>query len=262
MAKINLDKYYTPVELAKSCIDKTFEVIGRENVTDIIEPSAGEGSFSLQMDCMAYDIAPEHESIIEQDFLKLELPYKKGRLVIGNPPYGRGNYTAVHFYKKAYSIGDYIAFILPISQFNNNMYMYEFDMIKSIDLGLQLYSDRKVHCCLNIYKRPKIINKKPVFELNDVKLKGVGLGKSRNDKVPEKYDFSISAFGASVGKICEKENEYCQQTYFTINPKFKEPVLQKIKEANWCNIFGMTANPRVKHWQIIKYLKEQMPELS
>jgi len=27
MAKINLDKYYTPKGLAKSCIEKTFEVI-------------------------------------------------------------------------------------------------------------------------------------------------------------------------------------------------------------------------------------------
>jgi predicted RNA methylase len=68
-AKINLDKYYTPVELAKYCIDKTYEIIGKENITEIIEPSAGNGSFSLQIpNCIAYDIEPEHESIIKQDF--------------------------------------------------------------------------------------------------------------------------------------------------------------------------------------------------
>ena len=30
MAKIENDKYYTPVDLAKYCIDKTFEIIGKE----------------------------------------------------------------------------------------------------------------------------------------------------------------------------------------------------------------------------------------
>ena len=35
MAKINLDKYYTPKKkIAKSCIEKTFEVIGKENITE------------------------------------------------------------------------------------------------------------------------------------------------------------------------------------------------------------------------------------
>ena len=86
MAKIELDKYYTPTDLAKYCIDKTFEVIGEENITDIIEPSAGNGSFSNLLECVAYDIEPEHESIIKQDYLELKLEYRKGRLVIGNPP--------------------------------------------------------------------------------------------------------------------------------------------------------------------------------
>ena len=58
MAKIENDKYYTPVDLAKYCIGKTFEIIGKENITDIIEPSAGNGSFSNQLDCTAYDLYP------------------------------------------------------------------------------------------------------------------------------------------------------------------------------------------------------------
>ena len=55
--KLHLDKYYTPKELAKYCINKTYEVIGKENITEIIEPSAGSGSFSLQIpNCMGKDI--------------------------------------------------------------------------------------------------------------------------------------------------------------------------------------------------------------
>ena len=67
--KIENDKYYTPKDLAKRLIDKTFEIIGKENITEIIEPSAGNGSFSSQMDCIAYDIKPEAPGIIKQDYL-------------------------------------------------------------------------------------------------------------------------------------------------------------------------------------------------
>ena len=135
MSKIKNDKYYTPPKLAKKLIDYTFKVIGAHNITEVIEPSAGNGSFSLQIDnCLAYDIEPEHKSIIKQDFLKLDVPYKKGRLIIGNPPFGSRNKLSEAFYNKSVSIGDYIAFIQPISQYNNNNSLYKFNLIKSIDL--------------------------------------------------------------------------------------------------------------------------------
>ena len=161
--KIPLDKYYTSKSLAKYCIDKTFEIIGKDNISEIIEPSAGTGSFSNQIEgCIAYDIEPECDGIIRQDFLELNVKYKKGRLIIGNPPYGNRMNLAWKFYKKSIQIADYISFILPISQFNNTITLYEFDLVYSEDLGKQEYSDRKLHCCLNIYRRPKggIFNKR------------------------------------------------------------------------------------------------------
>lgn len=266
MAKIDLDKYYTPVDLAEYCVKKTKEVIGVENITEWLEPSAGAGVFLpyLGNNYLAFDIEPEAQNIEQKNYLELNLPYFKGRCVIGNPPYGKGNYTSVKFFKKAITQGDYVAFILPISQLNNNMYMYEFDMVYSEDLGKRTYSDRKVHCVLNIYKRnQKGLNPKPNFDLCDVELRGVATGKSRNDKVPPKYDFSICGFGASVGKICDEEGQYCQQIYFTIkNEKFKSKIKELIKNVNWKNLYGMTATPKLKHWMINKYLKEQIPELN
>ena len=102
MGKINNDKYDTPFDLAKYCIDKTYEIIGEENISEVIEPSAGNGSFSLQVPtvCWAYDIEPEHESIVKADFLKQDIKYLWGRLVIGNPPYGRCLNLANKFFKK------------------------------------------------------------------------------------------------------------------------------------------------------------------
>lgn len=63
--KINNDKYYTPVELANWCLEKVINIIGKENITEIIEPSVGNGSFlhhpNIKIDT-AYDILPECKS--------------------------------------------------------------------------------------------------------------------------------------------------------------------------------------------------------
>ena len=39
--KLQNDKYYTPIEIANHCWDKVFEVIGEENISEIIEPKSG-----------------------------------------------------------------------------------------------------------------------------------------------------------------------------------------------------------------------------
>lgn len=156
MSKIKNDKYYTPVELAKYCVEKTNEIIGKDNITEYIEPSAGAGVFLdfLDKPYLAYDIEPEDDRITKADWLTVNLPYKKGRCVIGNPPFGNSNNLIKSFYNKAVLLSDYISFILPISQINNTQYLYKFDLVYSEDLGEQIYSDVSLHCCFNIYKRP------------------------------------------------------------------------------------------------------------
>lgn len=180
MAKIENDKYYTPISLANHCWDKVFEIIGEENISEIIEPSVGNGSFlhhKERLPHFAYDIEPECKNkcngvtnVIKADYLKQDIKYLYGRLIIGNPPYGRCMNMAQKFFKKSVEIADYIAFILPISQLNNTKSMYEFDLIYSEDLGIQYYTDRDLHCCFNIYVRPKSgeLNKKPSTKLNDI----------------------------------------------------------------------------------------------
>lgn len=133
MAKIELDKYYTPKDLAEYCVNKTKEIIGEENISEWLEPSAGAGVFLdfLDDNYLAYDISPEDNRIVKQDYLELDLEYKKGRCIIGNPPYGDRNSLSVKFFKKSILLGDYVAFILPSSQYNNNNQMYEFNLIHS-----------------------------------------------------------------------------------------------------------------------------------
>ena len=145
MAKIEHDKYYTPQHIVDLVIQRTKEVIGLENISEFIEPSAGNGAFLDKLHILgksvyAYDLYPEREDIIEQDYLKLDREYKEGVCIIGNPPYGKGNTLSVQFYKKSIKFSDYIIFILPISQLNNSRQMYEFDLIYSEDLNINSYS--------------------------------------------------------------------------------------------------------------------------
>ena len=133
--KIQNDKYYTPQETAH----KTYEICKLHNIeiSQVIEPSAGNGSFlKLIPDSIGYDIEPEDNSIIKADFIKLNIDYQKGRLIIGNPPFGERNNLSRSFFKKSVKISDVVAFILPITQLNNTNTLFDFDLVESIDLGV------------------------------------------------------------------------------------------------------------------------------
>ena len=264
MAKIELDKYYTPKDLAKYCIDKTFEIIGTENITEIIEPSAGNGSFSSQIkNCIAYDIEPKSEGIIKQDFLQLELPYKKGRLIIGNPPFGNRNNLMIKFYKKAINLGDYIAFILPISQLDNNYKLYEFNLIYSKDLGLKEYSRIPIRCCFNIFQRPiSGLNKtKPNYKLKDMEV--FGFTRGRKSIIPDSYDFGMCTWGASCGKEVKYQGQYALEYYIVIrNEKFRKEILDLCRTTDWKSLCLCVSTPCLPIWRVYKHFKENIKGIN
>ena len=256
--KIDLDKYYTNNGIVDHCLNVVDDLI--IDYGEVIEPSAGNGAFSLKIpNCIAYDIEPEHESIIKQDFLKLDLPYKQGRLIIGNPPFGTRNTLSVKFFKHAFKMADYIAFILPISQYKNNQQMYEFDLVHSEELPLIEYSGRKLLCCFNIYKRPKNgLNKTKI----DYKLKDVFVSEYRRGgsyKIPDEFDFAMNTYGASLGKEVFNIGTYCQENYVVIkNEKHKEEILKVMRETDWKNLYPYISTPKIQTWKIYKYLKESI----
>ena len=269
MSKIQNDKYYTPPDLAKYCVEKAKEIIGEDNITEYIEPSAGAGVFLDYLDkpYRAYDIEPEDKRIIKADWLAVDLEYKKGRCVIGNPPFGRGTITSNRFAKKAFHISDYVAFILPICQLNNQVELYEFDLIYSEDLGFKTYSDRDIHCCFNIFIRPndnKLHKKQNQYQLQDITMKEVR--KSRNQFLPKDFDYDIGIVKwGSVGKIIEKgkEGSYHQELYIKCNnQELKERIVNTIKNIDWNNFIISNKSPTISQWMLRKYLKEQIPELK
>ena len=271
MAKIENDKYYTSRELAEYVVNKTKEIIGENNITEYLEPSAGSGVFLdfLDKPYLAYDLYPEDDRIVKQDYLTLELDYKQGRCIIGNPPYGTKNNLTIAFYKKSLGLGDYISFVLPISQYNNKIKLYEFDLLYSEDLGVREYSGIKVHCCLNVYRRNPIgLNKRPNYKLKDVEIQeSIKNQNPKRNKVVTKdsfdYNIRICAWGNGIGKDVEYENQYAKEFCIKINNKqYKKQILKLFKTVNWCNIYPMTATPNLLQWQVYKYIKEQIPEIE
>lgn len=111
--KNKFDKFFTKESVAKKCIDQ----VNLKDFDTIIEPSAGSGSFSNQIEgCVAFDIEPENEKIIKKDWFKYQHPERKGKtLVIGNPPFGEQNNLAVSFFNHSSNFASTIAFILPKS---------------------------------------------------------------------------------------------------------------------------------------------------
>lgn len=256
--KIKNDKYYTPTATAQYCINKTYEIIGKENISGIIEPSAGSGAFSSQIkDCLAFDIEPECDGIIKQDFLSIDIPYKKGVLFIGNPPYGSKMNLAQKFYKKCVHIGDYIAFILPISQLWNNNSLYEFDLVYSEDLGKKDYSGRKLHCCFNIYKRPRggSLNKKPKRKMDDVTI--IRQDSKKFQEVKD-YDLRMCYWGdASAGKILKEGESYSAEYKIIVNNKnLREEVINCLSGVDWRKELNCIAMLKIQQFHIHMVLKK------
>lgn len=267
MAKIENDKYYTPIPLANYCWDKVLEVIGEENISEIIEPSCGNGAFYHHLTHIphfGYDIEPQcsFHNVTKADYLIQDINYLWGRLVIGNPPYGRCLNLAQKFFKKSVEIADYVAFILPISQLNNTNFMYEFDLIYSEDLGMQHYTDRDLHCCFNIYKRPENgeLNKKPITKLNDITIYRQD-SKGYEDR---EFDIRMCYWGdGSAGKILKDGESYSGEYKIKINNQdIKDKVVKVLTTFDWKDYLDCIAMRRIKQFHIIEVLKKHIKDIK
>jgi len=99
--KINKDKFYTKLDDCRYLVNELYNNNFFNDIDLVIEPSAGCGNFItalnelidrtlLDFKIIGYDIEPESEGIIQQDFLTLDLSqFDKDRTAfIGNPPFG------------------------------------------------------------------------------------------------------------------------------------------------------------------------------
>lgn len=185
-----------------------------------------------------------------------------GRLVIGNPPYGERMYLAQQFYRKSVQIADYIAFILPISQLNNVETLYAFDLVSSTDLGVQQYSERKLHCCFNIYRRPADVevHRKKHTKLQDVTI----IRQDSKDYAAHTYDLRMCYWGdGTAGKILKPEEHYAAEYKICVNnAALKSKVLQVLQSFCWRDYLKNISARKIHQFQIVEVFKRAIPEIK
>lgn len=237
--KYENNKYYTPEWLIKHMIEVIKETI-KDEITEIIEPSAGDGRFlpylkKLSPNVLMYDIEPDGEEVIQQDFLTLDIQYKKGRIIVGNPPFGyRGNLFK-QFIIKATQIADYIVFILPSTIFNKNYFfktrcsLIYSKILNDIEYDASGYK-HKVNSCLNIYSTLMNDNERYNFSFMNgdiLILSPIGSGSSISKFIESKsylnYDFFINGWGCNQGKLTYNFFEYTNKLCIKIkNEKLRK----------------------------------------
>jgi len=234
-----LDKFYTQSQVVTKCIDMCLHNLNINKLNDIIiEPSAGQGSFTLQLieifeNVISYDIEPENEKIIKQDYLKLETTHLENKTVhiIGNPPFGRQSSLAKKFIKKSCEFANSISFILPKSfkkQSLQKIFPLNFHLIKQIDLDKNSFTinDKKydVPCVFQIW-----IKKNESRQLDKI------VYTSNYFKFVKKHDnpdISIRRVGVNAGNLSNIITDKNVQTHYFI--KFtdeisKTTILEKYK---------------------------------
>lgn len=215
--KNKLDKFYTKKEIASFCISQ----LSLDDYDVVIEPSAGSGNFSSQIEgCIAYDIAPEHQDIVQQDFLTLEVNESikdKKILIIGNPPFGVQNNLAIAFFNHSAKFADTIAFILPKSfrkQSVQNKLSLDFSLVMDIDIednSFQLNDeDYNVPAVFQIWKRAPREKKTLLYEIDGIKF-----------VKPSEADFRIQRVGGNAGRAFansgSKSSNYFIQNHTHLN---------------------------------------------
>lgn len=267
--KIDFDQYYTSYEDMEYVVNKAWDVVKDlgYDVSEFLEPSAGTGVFSdylatSGLGVIAIDILPKGDGIIQGDFLTFDIKYKKGRFIIGNPPYGARLNMAQKFFKRAIELGDYIAFILPISQLNNTQSMYEFDLVYSEDLGKLIFSNsKKVHCCLNVYVRPQNgLNEKKSNKLKDITI----IRQDKKGYEDIEADVRICYWGdGTVGKVLAPHEKYSGEYKIIIhNDDLKEDIITFFNTIDWKKELNSTAMKKIQQFHIVDMLKKHIPNIK
>jgi predicted RNA methylase len=257
------DKFYTRNHIVLQCLKLVKEHITITTDDIIIEPSAGNGAFLIELEkqyrnkIIAYDIKPENVKIIEKDFLQIENIKGKNVHIIGNPPFGRQSSFAKKFIKKSCEFALTISFILPKSfkkdSFQNTFNEY-FHLIYSIDLEKNAFIiDQETHnvpCVFQIWLKKDTKRKKTIIE--DSKY----IEFVKKDDSPQ---LSIRRVGVNSGK-CEKniDTKNIQSHYFV---KLKEDIdidifLDKFSALNFTEKDDTVGPRSISKKEFIKHVNQ------
>jgi hypothetical protein len=252
-----IDKFYTSPFIVNKCINLIKEKINIQEQDLCIEPSAGNGSFitgikSLFKYYKFYDLEPENNEIIKQDYLDFDyntiiIDHGSKIHIIGNPPFGRQSSLAIKFIKKSC-----ISFILPKSFKKDSLkkhYPQNFHLIYEYDLPKNSFivdnKEYDVPCVFQIWVK-KNVNRIITKKLIPNKYKFV----KKNDK----HDISFRRVGVNAGDIDkETEKKSVQSHYFIkFDIELTDELFDKLKNIVY-NCKNNTCGPKsISKQELIK----------
>ena len=218
-----IDKYYTNPTTVNLCIENIKKYVIPNDFDVIIEPSAGNGAFiagikSLTYNQIFYDIEPENEEIIKQNFLTLDIRETglygtQNKIhIVGNPPFGRQSSLAIQFIKKSCEFADSISFILPKSFKKDSLIKkvpLNFHRIFEVDLPDNSFivngDAHNVPCIFQIWVK-RSYNRDVIEQIEPLNFHFV--------KKTENPDISFRRVGVNAGTINTDCDKSIQSHYF------------------------------------------------
>jgi hypothetical protein len=258
------DQFFTSKDTVTKCMNILYDKLSELGVEyenyDFIEPSAGDGSFYLQLPegrRIGLDIEPRHDEIIESNFLNWYPETEKPYITVGNPPFGlRGN-LALRFINHSSKFSEFTAFILP-QIFESNGKGNCMSRVESMNL---IHSERvesdfhypngeevKVNVIFQIWSKNFKNVKDEKSASNFIKIYSVSNGgtpsTTRNMKMWYKCDFYLptTCFNDKM-KLYYSFDELPQKRgYGIVMLKNKEEILKIFEDADWKQISFVSTN--------------------
>jgi len=247
-----IDKYYTKDTVVESCLNFVKQTIQIDIDDLIIEPSAGNGGFilgikSLSNNFIFYDLEPDNNEIIKQDYLLYDYNTIKDKFskihIIGNPPFGRQSSMAIKFIKKSCEFCDTISFILPKSFKKDSLkksFSLNFHLIFEIDLPDKSFLVDKIEynvpCIFQIWEKKdfnRIVNEK-LEPLNFMFVEKT-----------ENPDISFRRVGVNAGTIDKNIDKKSIQSHYFIKFTNDKSITDNINKLSSINYdFNNTVGPK------------------
>jgi len=255
-----VDKFYTKDVVVKFCLKEIQCHLNINKKTDhIIEPSAGNGAFingikTLCNNYNFYDLMPENNEILKQDFMTLDYSiFTRPTHIIGNPPFGRQSSIAIKFIRYCAKFCQSISFILPKSfkkESMKNKIPLDFHCIYEVDLPKNSFMlnniEHNVPCVFQIW-----IKKNEERMIADKLIpKNFSFVKKEED-----HHISFRRVGVNAGAINTDTTDKSIQSHYFIKfdeKIYNEDLLSKLRDLTFKSSEDTVGPKSISKQELIK----------
>lgn len=259
-----LDKFYTKPHIAALVWEDFKFLLSNQNLLDVtvVEPSAGDGKLLDVVDInkIGFDLAPESENIIQNDFLSGDITsYVTNEVVFfGNPPFGKKGKLAIDFVNKAFTYGKYVGFIVPI-QFKKysvqNKIIKEANLVFERELPIDSFTlgdkDYKVRCVFQIWTIAEssinLRESKPVTVHNDFKMYQYNCTVEAEKYFDYDWDFCVlrQGYGDFNQKFTKDDvNDLSRKKQWIFFKANNEDILQRLNSIDFNKLSELNTSTR------------------